>query len=282
AHRISCWLTPMNSSGKITVAAQADASAQATVGRWADYLRGYWLAFARKTRESRVQFGLGVLLIPALVLIVYSPILPGNFLMDDHRLIKEDNPLANGEFTPFNIWFQTDFTLSTFALWLQWLAWGENPGFYHAVNMLLHALSAVLLWRLLARLKIPGSWLAAALFAVHPVCVNSVARIAEIKNTLSLPFFILSFWLYLHYEALSLKPVQQNRRGQAALWYGLSLVAFVLALLSKTSTVMLPLVLLACAAWQRRRITRQDLLQTGPFFVLALGFGLMSAWFQKH
>ena len=92
-----------------------------------------------------------------------------------------------------SIWFQTDFTLSTFALWLQWLAWGDNPSFYHAVEHVAACLSAVLLWRLLARLKIPGAWLAAALFAVHPVCVNSVARIAEIKNTLSLPFFILSF-----------------------------------------------------------------------------------------
>ena len=65
-------------------------------------------------------------------------------------------------------------------------------------------------------------------------------------------------------------------------WYGLALVAFVLALLGKTSTVMLPVVLIACAAWQRRRITRQDWLQTGPFFFLALAFGLMSIWFQKH
>ncbi|MGB8369164.1 MAG: tetratricopeptide repeat protein [Verrucomicrobiia bacterium] len=273
----------MNSGSKTTVALKDDGTDLiGTESHWLKSLQEYCLALARKARESRIRSGLGALLIFTLVFIVYSPILPGSFLMDDHRLIKEDNALVNGQLGPLNIWFQTDFTLSTFALWLQWLAWGENPGFYHAVNMLLHALSAVLLWRLLARLKIPGSWLAAALFAVHPVCVNSVARIAEIKNTLSLPFFILSFWLYLHYEALSLKPVQQNRRGQAALWYGLSLVAFVLALLSKTSTVMLPLVLLACAAWQRRRITRQDLLQTGPFFILALGFGLMSAWFQKH
>ena len=232
--------------------------------------------------QSCFRFCLGVVFIFALVLIVYRPILPGSFLMDDHRLIKEDNPLVNGELKPFNIWFQTDFTLSTFSLWLQWLAWGENPGGYHVVNMVLQAVSAVLLWRLWVQLKIPGAWLAAAIFAVHPVCVNSVARIAEIKNTLSLPFFILSFWLYLRYEALSLNPVGQTSRNYMPLWYGFSLVAFVLALLSKTSTVMLPLVLLGCAMWQRGRVTRQDLLQTGPYFVFALAFGLMSSWFQKH
>src|SRR5476651_1722142 len=193
--------------------------------------------------QSRVRIGLGVLFLFALVFIVYRPILPGNFLMDDHRLIKDENPLVTGELTPLTIWFQTDFTLSTFALWLQWLAWGENPGGYHVVNILLHGLSAVLLWRLLAQLKIPGAWLAAAIFAIHPVGVNSVARIAEIKNTLSLPFFILSFWFYLRYEKFSMKPAGENQNAglswndSAALWYGLSLAAFVLALLSKTSTV---------------------------------------------
>jgi Flp pilus assembly protein TadD len=223
------------------------------------------------------RLALGALIIFALVLVVYRPILPGSFLMDDRRLVQGDNPLVTGELGPFSIWFQTDFALSTFALWAQWLTWGSHSGGYHAVNMLLHAASAMLLWRLLAGLKIPGAWLAAAIFAVHPVCVNSVARIAEVKNTLSLPFFLLSFYLYLP----NLNP-NQERSALASLRYGLSLMAFVLALLSKTSTVMLPVVLLACVAWQRGRITFRDLLRTGPFFILALGFGLMSAWFQKH
>jgi Flp pilus assembly protein TadD len=226
---------------------------------------------------------LGALVIFALVLAAYRPILPGSFLMDDWRMVKADNPLVNGEFGPFSIWFQKEWALSWFVFWAQWLAWGPHPGCYHAVNMLLHAVSAVLLWRLLAGLKIPGAWVAAAIFAVHPVCVNSVARIAEMKNTLSLPFFLLSFWLYL--PNLNLNPnltPNPERHTLSALRYGLSLAAFVLALLAKTSTIMLPLVLLACVAWQRGRITRRDLLRTSPFFILALAFGLMSSWFQKH
>jgi len=141
---------------------------------------------------------------------------------------------------------------------------------------------------LLARLKIPGAWLAAAIFAVHPVCVNSVARVAELKNTLSLPFFLLSLQCYLRYETLALYPADrspagnQPSRSRATLWFTLSLMTFVLALLSKSTAVMLPPVLLLCAAWQRERITRRDMLHTGPFFVLALAFGLMSVWFQKH
>ncbi|MDB6112424.1 MAG: hypothetical protein JWR69_4174, partial [Pedosphaera sp.] len=229
----------------------------------------------------------GTILILTLVLLIYHPLLPGSFLMDDLRLIQQDNPLVNGQLTPSTLWFGVDFPLSNFALWLQWLAWGDHPGPFHAANMALHALSAVLLWRLLARLKIPGAWLAAAIFAVHPVCVASVGRIAEVKNTLSLPFFLLSFWVYLGYEVLSLYPPADpdpipRRHTPAGLCYGFSLIAFVLALLSKTSTVVLPLILLGCAAWQRGRITKKDLVHTTPFFFLAMAFGLMSCWFQKY
>ncbi|HXR07342.1 MAG TPA: tetratricopeptide repeat protein, partial [Candidatus Acidoferrum sp.] len=121
--------------------------------------------------------------------------------------------------------------------------------------------------------------------AVHPVAVASVARIAEMKNTLSLPFFLLAALFYVRYEDASFpakESVPQSRGVPAALWHGLSLGAFVLALLSKTSTVMLPLVLLGLAAFRRGRISGRDLICTGPFFGLALAFGLMSAWFQKH
>jgi Flp pilus assembly protein TadD len=246
---------------------------------------GFCERVASPARAWRLAAG-GALLF-ALVLAVYRPILPGSFLLDDWRLIETDNPLVHGEFTPFNLWFQTDFTLSTMALWLQYLAWGHSSGWYHAVNLLLHGTSAVLFWRVLAKLRVPGAWLAAALYAVHPVAVNSVARIAEIKNTLSLPFFLLSFLAYLHYETLALYPGQSPvsqppARGRPTGWYVVALLAFVAALLAKTSTVMLPVALLACAAWRRGRIGPKDWLHTAPFFILSAGFGLMSVWFQKH
>jgi Flp pilus assembly protein TadD len=230
--------------------------------------------------NSRWRLSLGVLALIVLVLAAYRPLLPGSFLMDDRRLVESDNPLVNGQAGPLSIWFQTDFALSTFAFWVEWLAWGNNPAGYHAVNLALQALSAVLVWRVLARLKIPGAWLAAGIFAVHPVCVATVGRIAELKNALSLPFFLLSFWCYLRYEAGSPGSAGEEQKG--ALWLGSSLAAFVLALLAKTTTVMLPVLLLGCAAWQRGRVTRRDLLRASPYFVLAAAFGLMSVWFQKH
>ena len=278
----------------------------------AGVLRPGWAGIPRALAagQGRLALVLGLLIIFALVFVAYRPILPGTFLMDDRRLIQEDNPIVTGQLGPGSIWFRAEWAFSTFVFWLQWLAWGARPGWYHAVNMALHAASAVLLWRLLARLKIPGAWLAGAIFAVHPVAVASVARIAEMKNTLSLPFFLLAALFYVRYEdascpakgvgqnsscqdfderrnpSLRLSPRERGERGRgrapAALWYGLSLGAFVLALLSKTSTVMLPFVLLGVAAFRRGRIRGRDLIYTGPFFGLALAFGLMSAWFQKH
>jgi Flp pilus assembly protein TadD len=231
----------------------------------------------------RSRLALGALFYLALVFISYLPMLPGHFLMDDHRLVKDDNGLLNGESGLLSVWFAGDFSLSTVGWWIQWHLWGEHPAGYHVVNLLLQATSAFVLWRLLEQLKIPGAWLAAALFAVHPVCVNSVARMAELKNTLSLPFFLLSFLAYLHYESLALYPAARtDGRGRATLWYAISLLAFVLSLLSKTTSITLPVLLLGAAAWQRRRVTRQDVLHTLPLFVLSLGFGLMSMWYQKH
>jgi len=236
------------------------------------------------TQRRAPHLVLGALAFFALVLFVYRPVLPGSFVMDDARLIGADNPLVNGELTPRSLWFRTDFTLTTLAWRIEGLLFGDDPAGYHAVNMMLQAFSALILWRLLARLKIPGAWVAAALFAVHPVCVNSVARVAELKNTLSLPFYLLSFWAYLHYESLALYPAdgkrQQNYR--ATIWLTVSLLAYVLSLLSKTTAVMLPAVMLLCAAWQRGKATRRDWLHVGPYLVLALAFGLMTVWFQKH
>ncbi len=234
--------------------------------------------------HSRVRVALGGLLLFALVLVIYLPMLPGSFVMDDMRLVAgAANPLVSGELTPRSVWFQTDFPLTLCAWWAEWSLWADHPLGYHAVNILLQAVSAVLLWRVLARLKIPGAWLCAAIFAVHPVCVGSVARIAELKNTLSLPFFLLSFWAYLRYETSTLYPqpaAVSNRSG--TVWFTLSFVSFILALLSKTTVIALPVVLLGCAAWQRGRIVRRDLVHTIPHFILALSFGLMSVWFQKY
>ena len=157
-------------------------------------------------------------------------------------------------------------------------AWGGNPVGYHVVNVLLHGANAVLLWRVLARLKVPAGWLGGIIFAVHPVCVASVAWVSELKNTLSLCFYLLSLLCYLKIET----PDLQSQKGKAAQWYVFRWGLFLLALFSKTSTVMLPVVLLGCSWWQRGRLAARDVLRTVAFFALALAFGLLSVWFQAR
>jgi tetratricopeptide (TPR) repeat protein len=233
------------------------------------------------TRRT-IDFGtsaLGAIVILLLPFAVYWPVLRGQFIWDDPLLV-EKNPLVTHSLSLRSVWFQTDFPLSAVAFWLQWLAWGKSPAGYHIVNVLLHALNSVLVWRVLARLNIRGAWLAGVIFAVHPVSAASVAWISELKNTLSLPFFLLSIWCYLKKENDDSE--DQASRVTHQVWYVLSLAAFLVALLAKTSTVMLPIVLLGCAWWQRGRIAKKDWLRTSPFFGLALMFGLMSIWFQTH
>lgn len=244
-------------------------------------------------RESKkLILGGGALLLLALA--VYWPALRGPFVWDD-QLLVEQNLLVKGRFNFLSIWFSTDFPLSGVVLWLEWLAFGKSTLGYHVVNVLCHAAGAMLLWRVLASLRVPGAWVGAALFAVHPVCVVSVAWISELKNVLSLPFFLLSILFYLRYDerangivedllspALSSSPGEGEAKRRGAVCYGLSLVAFVLALLSKTSTVALPVILLACVWWRRGRIGLKDVRSTAAFFVLALIFGLLTISFQHH
>ena len=226
---------------------------------------------------ERWRFSLGSALILVLALAAYWPALRGEFVWDDVMLVSQ-NPLVKGKLGLHTIWFQTDFPLTIVAFWAQWRLWGDNPTGYHVVNVLLHAANAILLWRVLARLKVSAGWLAAILFTVHPVCVSSVAWLSELKNTLSLFFYLLSIHWYLRFKM----PVVQGQSGRATQWYWLSLGAFLLALFSKTSTVMLPVVLLGCWWWQQGRLKLRDVLQTAPFFALALAFGLMSIWFQAR
>jgi tetratricopeptide (TPR) repeat protein len=225
---------------------------------------------------SRFHFPLSAFAIFVLVFAAFWPALHGQFIWDDQLLVIK-NPLVTGQLNLRTVWFQTDFSLTTVALWLQWLVFGKNPMGYHAVNLFFHAASCVLLWRVLARLKIPGALFAALIFAVHPVAAMSVAWISEMKNTLSLFFFLLSFLWFLNFETF----VGTNE-NKPQIFYALSLAAFLFALLAKTSTVMLPVIMLLVIWWQRKQITRRDWLRLAPFFALAILLGVATMWFQDR
>src|SRR5208283_5191433 len=159
-----------------------------------------------------------------------------------------NNPLLKSARGLHDIWLGknlTDYHPLTYSVfWLEWRCWGMNPAGYHAVNILLHAASVILLWLVLRKLRIPGSWLAALLFGVHPVCVASVAWIAELKNTLSMLFYLAALFCWLRSEEPALAGAAA-RSGEELnpRWYALALLFFLLALLAKVSVVVLPVVL---------------------------------------
>ena len=238
---------------------------------------------------------IGALLVLATVL-AYQPVWHAGFVWDDDALLTA-NPLVQTGWPGLrDIWSGTKYhdfvplTLTTF--WVEWHLWADDPLGYHLVNVALHALSAVLLWRVLKRLSIPGAALAAAFFAVHPVNAESVAWIAERKNTLAMVFYLVSLLLYLQSEDAQEARIEDGGSKMApapssilydvpsSLLYCLSVLSFALALLSKTAVAPLPLVLLGLAWWRRGRVELRDLVRSVPFFALAAATALACLWFQ--
>ena len=188
----------------------------------------------------------GLLLVLAVIL-VYTPSWWAGYLWDDDVVVTE-NPVIVGPLGLKEIWTTSaadicPLTITTF--WVEHALWGLAPVPYHVVNVLLHGVSAVVLWRVLRALQVPGAWLGAALWALHPVQVESVAWISEMKNTESGLFFLLSILCFVRWL---------KDRGSGAGWnYGLALLFAALAMASKSSTVILPVVLCLCAWWLKGR-----------------------------
>jgi tetratricopeptide (TPR) repeat protein len=175
------------------------------------------------------------------------------------------------------IWFSLDspsqyFPLVYSAFRLEHRLWGLDPLGYHLVNVLLHAMNAVLFWWVLRRLAIPGAWFAAALFALHPVQVESVAWISERKNVLSTLFYLLTVLAWLKSEA-----ERQDRPTGA---YCAALGFYALALFSKTTVVTLPVVLLLLSWYRMQPINAKRLLRLAPFVLMAIAMGLVTVWWE--
>ena len=205
-------------------------------------------------------------------IIVYLPVRHAGFIWDDYGMIL-NNPLIPRSDGWYRVWFNRsagDFVPPTVtSFWLEWRLWGANPLGYHLDNILLHVCNALLLWGVLLRLKIPSAWLAAAIFAVHPVNVASVAWITERKNTLTMLLLLTSVHCYLTFE-------DSGRRR----WFCLAAGIYLLALTGKTAVVPLPVVLLGLGWWRRGRIDRKDVQHSLIFFALAGTGSLLAIWIQ--
>jgi tetratricopeptide (TPR) repeat protein len=257
-HKI-CLVENSLSTGISTSAPTANVGAQAPPSRF----RRDWL--------------LGLILI-LFVIAAYTPVWKAGFVWDD-SLILTSNPCIVGPLGFKEIWTTSaadicPLTLTTF--WAEHALWGLNPLPYHLVNVLLQGLSAVVLWRVLRSLRIQGAWLGAALWALHPVAVESVAWITEMKNTESGLFFLLSILFFVRW--LGTKDL--DTQSGAGWNYAFSLLFAALAMAAKSSTVILPVVLCLCAWWIEGRWHWRNLVRTIPLFLMAIAAGALSIWTQ--
>jgi len=229
-------------------------------------------ARALRVFDSPIVHGALLILIS---LVVYLPVIRGGWVWDDDVLITA-NPLVRSVGGLPGIWrgeINPDyFPLTSTLFWLEARAWGINPLGFHLVNCLLHGGAVILAWRVLARVGAPLPWLAALLFAVHPVSAGTVAWIAEGKNTLSMLLMLAGMLEYLRWR---------DTGSTQWLPYTAALVWYLLALLSKTSAVTLPLVLLLCDWWRGRSFSRRDVLLLLPWIALSGLFGAITILFQR-
>ena len=210
----------------------------------------------------------------SVTLLAYLPAWHGGFLWDDDAHVTK--PALRSLHGLARIWSEPGATQQYYpvlhsAFWIEHRLWGDAVLGYHLLNVVLHAAAAWLLVLILRRLALPGAWLAGLLFALHPVCVESVAWIAEQKNTLSAVFYLGAALAYLQFD--------QTRRGRP---YFFALGFFLLAMLTKSVTATLPAALLVVFWWRRGRLGwKRDVLPLLPWFAVGVAGGLFTAWVER-
>ena len=247
---------------------------------------------------------LAVAVLLIVTFLVYIPVIRGGgFIWDDDVYVTGNLRLLSVQGLR-DIWTKVGpmrggtaqyypVTFSTF--WAEYHLWKLQPLGYHTVNILLHALNAVMVWRILRFLSVPGALFAAVIFAVHPVHVESVAWITERKNILSGFFYLLSFLCCLRFMDIPGAElpfpggsvlrvpgqIADKSRGRRC-FYFFAIVLFLCALASKTVTASLPAVILLMLWWKTGRIGWKNLALTAPMFILGAGSGLLTAHIEKY
>jgi tetratricopeptide (TPR) repeat protein len=224
-------------------------------------------------------------LVVCATLLAYLPALRGGFIWNDSDYVTA--PALRSLAGLLRIWTRVGATQQYYpllhsAFWVQHRLWGDSPLGYHLATVLLHAASAVLFALVLRRLLSGGpeegqplggaAWLAALVFALHPVHVESVAWISEQKNTASLAFYLAAALAYLRFD-------EDRRPGSYAAALGL----FACSLLCKTVTATLPAALLVVFWWRRGGLRwRRDVVPLIPWLALGAAAGLFSSWVERR
>src|SRR5262245_22445583 len=246
---------------------------------------------------SRERVWLFAMVLVLATIFAYRPAWNGGFLWDDDFYVTKNRLLTAPDGLRL-IWFSLEspsqyFPLTYTSFWVERMLWGLEPAGYHWVNILLHATNALLVWRLLAELRVPGAWLTAGIFALHPVQVESVAWITERKNVLMAFFFLLALLAWTRFiDERNQGPIQRSsahtKRAKEVTsplswrFYWLALIFYLLALCSKATACTLPAALFLILWLQKRRIDSRRVLQIVPFIVLGLAMGLITIWWERY
>ncbi len=218
------------------------------------------------------------IVLTALTIFVYRPAWNGGFLWDDDVYIT-NNELLTAPDGLRRIWFSLDspsqyFPLVYTTFRVEHALWGLNPAGYHWVNLVLHISNALLVWLVLVRLKVPGAWLAGAIFALHPVQVESVAWITERKNVLMGFFFLLTLLAWIAFV--------DGKTRRRWLFYGLAFILYLFALSAKTTACTLPAALFLTLWLQHKPIDWRRIVQIIPFLVLGIAMGVLAMWWERY
>jgi len=205
------------------------------------------------------------------VFLIYGFSLQGTWIGDDSWYIS-NNPLIHDPDRLWKAWFAPGSWVEFYPIeecvqWIQWQLWHNDTLGYHLTNVFLHIVSSFLVWCLLARFGLRLAWLGALLFAIHPEVVDSVSQIVELKNTLSLPPFLLAICLYIDYE--------KTKSGRCYLW---ALACFLFAMLCKITAAPFPVLILLYVWWKRGRVGWGDVKASLPFFMISLALGMTTIW----
>jgi protein O-mannosyl-transferase len=258
----------------ISAAAQLPSRSLGALGEpksWVHRLRHPWI---------------GAALILIATFVAYAPVWQCGYIWDDDDYVTKNAHLRSLDglwrlWVPMTTRQYYPVVFSTF--WMEYQLWGLRPLGFHLVNVMLHALNGILVWRIARRLRIPAPWMIGAVFALHPVHVESVAWITERKNVLSGLFYLTSMIAYLRFDQWRDSPNADHDTDGHRAWrmYALSIFLFILALLSKSVTCSLPAALILVMLWQRKRLTFARVVPLVPLFIMGFALAMHTAYLER-